>query len=82
MEAEKNTKENQIRGLADESHKQEATLSKLSREKKQQEDIAKKLMDDIQMEEEKAKQEKAARQKLQNAIEVSFTSFVALVISN
>lgn len=39
VEAEKQSKENQIRALVDESQKQEATLAKLNREKKQQQEV-------------------------------------------
>lgn len=70
-EAEKQSKENQIRNIQDEMHKQEMTLAKLSRERKHQEEVNKKLLDDLQSEEDRSGSEKNTRQKLQQTLEVS-----------
>ena len=59
-----------MRTLADETHKQETTLSKLARERKQQQELAAKLQTELQAEEERNSQEKAHRQKLQQTLEV------------
>jgi hypothetical protein len=69
-EAEKQSKENQIRAIQDELHKQEMTLQKLEREKKQQEENNKKYLDDLQSEEERSNSEQQLRKKLQDALEV------------
>lgn len=71
-EAEKQSKENQIRAIQDELHKQEMTLQKLEREKKQQDEMNKKFLDDLQSEEERANSEQQLRKKLQDTLEVSW----------
>ena len=50
-ESEKQSKENQMRTLAEESHKQEAVLARLEREKKQREEAQSKLQSEFQSEE-------------------------------
>ncbi|KAL3095868.1 hypothetical protein niasHS_005627 [Heterodera schachtii] len=58
-----------LRTLADELHKQELTESKLAKERKQQQELAAKLQNDLQMEAERNAAEKAHRQKLQQTLE-------------
>uniref|UniRef100_A0A914L0P7 Myosin heavy chain n=1 Tax=Meloidogyne incognita TaxID=6306 RepID=A0A914L0P7_MELIC len=65
----KNISNLDLRTLADEALKQEATLNKLARERKQQQELAAKLQADLQAEAERNSQGKSHRQKLQQTLE-------------
>lgn len=52
------------------------TMQKLEREKKQQEEMNKKYLDDLQSEEQRGNNEQQLRKKLEGALEVSFLNQV------
>lgn len=69
-EADKIAKENKLRFMGDENQKQEIIVNKLNRERKHQEELAKKLIEDLKIEEERNAMEKNLRQKLEQNFEV------------
>jgi K+-sensing histidine kinase KdpD len=74
-DAEKQSKENQLRMLAEETHKQEALLSRLLREKKLREETSQKLQQEFATEEERAQAGKNLIGKLQQALEAIYFIF-------
>ncbi|MCP9266367.1 Myosin-4 [Dirofilaria immitis] len=68
-DADKQSREQQIRTLQDEMQQQDENIAKLNKEKKHQEEINRKLMEDLQVEEDKGNYSNKLKGKLEQSLD-------------